>query len=1107
MKRAIFAASLAALAVLVVAAPAAAAPALSIDVQRDQATLQRDDEFLSYVVKVKNTGTTPTTAPVNLSLAMPGGMTLGEAFGVVVEEWNCHLSAQTCTASTTLAPGAEFGALRLKIWIAPAETPGMPSIDFTAFGGGASADAIVSDSFVFEPAVPFGVIGFAARAEDPLGNDYTTAGGHPLAATSSFELPNYQTPRSLNAPVEDMRDIHFELPAGFIGNPQAAGICTIAEVKAFTCPASAAVGGIAARLEIFGNSPAAHRPLYRITPEDGYAAAFAFTPAPPEISNLSVVLRAKLRSNGDYGVTAIAPLTPQSPKIWKLEFAHLCTYGAKVGVNVYEGCKLPTDGGAFRTPFLTNPTRCAAEGPLTRLRVDSWKHPGMVDAEGFPDPADPNWKSGEAPAAPVTGCDALTEAWVGGGPNPARPSFSLQPDSGQAAVPAAYVADLHIPQRGLVGRNADGTPNREALATAHLKDTTVKLARGVTLNPAAAAGLGACSLAEAGYVGNRFPDPNPIHFNTTSVGCPANSKIGRVEVKTPLLDKVLHGSVYLAAQGANPFGSDFATYIVIEDPETGTRATLAGRVEPSESEDGQITARFEDNPQVPIEDIKVDFFGGPHASLANPDVCGGYTTHTELTPWSAKDPHHPTAAEIATSDDPTAVFQAPPGLASCPATKAERPFALGFKGGVTAPTAGGHSPFVLQITRPDGAQELTGISVTTPAGLAASLRGVAICPQSAIDLARSRSNSGDGATELANPSCPAASQVGTTTIGAGVGSDPFYVKTGKAYLTGPYKGAPLSLVFVVPAVAGPFDLGVQVVRTALYVDRKTAQVTAQSDPIPQMLEGVPLQIRDIRVEVDRPGFILNPTSCEEKQIVGQATGASGATASLSSRFQVGNCEALGFRPDLGLRLHGGTKRGDYQRLVATVSYPKGSYANIARAAVTLPHSAFLAQEHIRTVCTRVQFAAGACPPGSIYGRARAVSPLLDQPLTGPVYLRSSSNKLPDLVAALRGPDSQPIEVELAGRTDSVHGGIRNTFDVVPDAPVSAFTLELFGGKKSLIVNSRNLCKGKKQRATARFTGQNGRQRNFRPVVRNDCKRSNKRASGEKAKKKGRSSDR
>jgi hypothetical protein len=276
-----------------------------------------------------------------------------------------------------------------------------------------------------------------------------------------------------------------------------------------------------------------------------------------------------------------------------------------------------------------------------------------------------------------------------------------------------------------------------------------------------------------------------------------------------------------------------------------------------------------------------------------------------------------------------------------------------------------------------------------------------------------------------------------------------------------------------------------VVRNALHIDPVTTRVTVKSDPIPTALEGIPLDVRSVAVSIDRPTFTLNPTSCEPMSI-GATAFAGGAASPLASRFQVGECAALPFKPQLKINLHGATRRGAYQRLVATVTAKPGE-ANIARAAVTLPHSNFLAQEHINTICTRVQFAIHACPAGSIYGHAVAITPLLDEPISGPVYLRSSSNPLPDMVAALRGPDSLPIEVELAGRVDSKNGGIRNTFDLVPDAPVSKFTLQLKGGKKSLIVSSRNLCKGT-QRATVRMTGQNGKARNFRPVVGNDCRR-------------------
>ncbi|HEY6730656.1 MAG TPA: hypothetical protein VI039_06485 [Solirubrobacterales bacterium] len=971
------------------------------------------------------------------------------------------------------AAGAELPPLKLQVWLFEG-APDLFSVSFFAFGGGAGSEAVATDSFTFGPALPFEILDFAARSEDGAGLDFIEAGGHPPLATSSFRIPARRTAQkgvAENQSVEQLRNLYFELPAGFVGNPEAVPTCSVIQVRENACPEAAVVGGISLDLGEFKEQ---ERPIFRVVPEGGFPAAFAFRPVAD--SPITVVLRASLRSNGDYGVTAVAPLPPQQPAVERVRFATLCGYGAEMenkgqGVGlVFLGCKEEDEPTANESPFLTMPTRCGGAPDVTRAHIDSFEHTGLQTDEGFPQLSDSNWKSAEAVAPQNTGCEALTEAWAGGGPG--SPTFGFKPDNTKAAAPVGYTAHLHIPQEGLL--DPDG------LATSHLKDTTVTLPEGVVLNPAAADGLEACTEEQAGYLGDGFGSPNPMRFSTTSEGCPLSSKIGTVEVSTPILDETLDGSIYLAAQKENPFNSNFATYLVIDDAKTGIKATLAGKVDPN-LVTGRITATFPNNPQVPVEDLEVKFFEGDHASLVNPDVCSDYTTQTALTPWSAVDPDNPTAAETAFSNDTTAVDTPATGQSNCPTSKAARPFDLGFSARSTNPIASATSPFVLRLTRPEGNQELNEISVTTPPGFAAVLKGVATCSEAGIAQATARTATGDGALEIASPSCSASSQIGTTTIGAGAGADPFYVKTGKVYLTGPYKSAPVSLTFIVPAVAGPFDLGVQVVRTALYVNPKTAQVTAKSDPIPQILAGIPLQVRDVRVELDRPGgFTLNPSNCEAMNISAQITGGSGAVANLGNRFQVGGCENLGFKPNLQIKVTGGTKRSDYQRLEATVTARPGD-ANIARAAVTLPHAFFLAQEHIQTICTRVQFAAKTCPAKSVYGSAEATSPLLDGTLSGPVYLRSSDNPLPDLVAALRGPDSQPIEVELAGRTDSKNEGLRNTFDLVPDAPVSEFKLKLRGGKKSLVVNSRSIC-GVKLRATVRLNAQNGLTRNFRPVI-------------------------
>ena len=390
----------------------------------------------------------------------------------------------------------------------------------------------------------------------------------------------------------------------------------------------------------------------------------------------------------------------------------------------------------------------------------------------------------------------------------------------------------------------------------------------------------------------------------------------------------------------------------------------------------------------------------------------------------------------------------------------------------------------MHLRRGDATQQFSALTVSPPPGLVGKLAGTAICPESALAQAATKS----GAQEKANPSCPASSAVGTVTAGAGAGPAPYYAK-GTAYMAGPYKGAPLSIAIITPATAGPFDLGTVVTRTALYVDPKTAKITAVSDPLPTILKGIPLDVRTIDLALDKPNFTLNGTSCEPDAVTGQLTTTLGSLMPLQSRFQLAECTSLGFKPALGLRLKGGTRRGKHPALTATLQ-PKAGDADIAAVSVALPHSEFLDQAHIGTVCTRVQFAADACPAASIYGTATVTSPLFDYALSGNVYLRSSNNKLPDLVPDLRGPSFQPIRVEASGRTDSFKRGLRNTFDYVPDAPFTKFTLSLFGGKKGLLQNSTNICK-EVNRATVKYTAHNGDTYAARPALKAKCRKGRK----------------
>jgi hypothetical protein len=561
-----------------------------------------------------------------------------------------------------------------------------------------------------------------------------------------------------------------------------------------------------------------------------------------------------------------------------------------------------------------------------------------------------------------------------------------------------------------------------------------------------------------------------LGFDDAAPKCPESSKVATGQIVTPVLRNPLNASLYMAKQTENPFGTIFAGYLLARGQGVTLKVPAKFDVDATT---GRVVATFDNAPQQPISTLELHFKGGNRGLITTPSQCGTYQTSYQLTPWSGTPPVEGTSSF--TIDQ------------NC----AAKPFAPGFRAGSSSPLAGSFTEFVTQVTRDAGSPALTGIGVDLPPGVTAKLAGIPYCPEAA--LASVPAAAGTGAGQLAAPSCPAASQIGRVVAGTGSGS-PFYVDTGKVYLAGPYKGAPLSLAVVVPAIAGPFDLGNVTVRVAVRLDRATAQVHAVSDPLPTMLQGVPLDLRDVRVLLDREGFMLNPTSCEPQQATGTITGAGGASAQVSSRFQVGECAALGFKPRISLRLKGGTKRSDNPALTVTLR-PRPGDANLSGVSVAFPRSEFLDQSHIRTVCTRVQFEADQCPKGSVYGSVTAWTPLLDKPLRGNVILRSSDNKLPDLVTDLRGPAEQPIKLEAAGRIDSVNGGMRSTFELMPDAPITRVVLKMQGGRKGLLENSRNIC-AKAYRATVGFTAHNGRTYADSPKLLVRCK------GGKKGKRRG-----
>jgi hypothetical protein len=1075
-----------------------------------------------FAVHVRNIGDTAGAAePMVISDLLPSGLTATAVYwsfdkspggflsslcsGVGTGEVKCTLPANFVPplapapavhqqGPAGLSPSGFLPTIFIDVSV-PEKAEGEGTNVATVSGGGVPTAASDTDQVPFSPTPsPFGIVpgSFLADVFDgpfPTGSPFRKAGARPFEFRTSFDFTaktgvndgqGGDSSRYITSSGQ-VRTVEVTLPRGMIGNPEATPKCDPtkfseagATSSSTACPSDTQVG----YLDVSAAEGTRHHaegaiqdpgllnriPLYNLQPPKGVPADFAFNAGGFVQGHIYPILDPAQ----NYAIKAVSPnlsslLTVRGAEVhfWGVpaDPAHdkFRYVPGPEGANPAVGAGW---GSAPIRPFLTNPSDCGFDNGGARIRADAYEHPGQFSPTSeYPDPLN------------VSGCDDPRFHF--------DPGIALQPTDLNAGAPTGLDVHLRVPQQNdEVAQAGDlySEDKAEAIATPPIKKAVVTLPVGMTISPSAAQGLGSCSLDQIGLGTDR------------PVSCPPSSQYGTLTIHTPILPENAppKGFIYIAKQGENPFHNFLSLYLVIEEPERGILVKIPGRVD-LDPTTGQIKTTFDDLPQFPVSEMELSLKGGVRAGLVNPSVCGQHTIAAEFFTW--QDPGTPHI--VNSSFD---ISQKPDG-SPCVRSLGERPFKPTFDAGTENSAAGSYSPFSMRLTRTDDDQEFSQLGLKLPAGLAAKFAGVAICADAGIARAEHRTGAGEAALEEIDPSCPASSLIGSTDVGAGAGVPLTYVP-GKVYLAGPYKGAPLSLVAITPAVAGPFDLGVIAVRTALEVDPETAQGSAVSDPLPQIFQGIPVRIRDIRLDLDRPGFTLNPTSCVEKQIRAHVTGTGGDVTStaddtgadLQNRFQAASCARLGFHPRLALRLFGPTHRGAHPRLRATVTYPKGAYANIGAAAVALPKSEFLDQSHIGTVCTRVEFAAKACPPGSIYGHAVAKTPLFDKPLAGPVFLRSSSHKLPDLVAALRGPAAQPVEIDLAGRVDSIHGGLRSTFSVVPDAPVDRFTLTLVGGrKKGLLENSRNLC-ASTNRATAKFTGQNGKKITLRPPLQASCKR-------------------
>jgi hypothetical protein len=1009
----------------------------------------------SYRVVARNVGSLSSTSePIVITDTLPAGVEA--VYAVLSEEQagafpeppaECPLSPIRCEYSAPVAPGGEL-ILTVNVKVSQAE-PASGTNAATIEGGGVG-QAITTGAPTTEPNTingpppPFAITGFDFRVDGLDGTPDLQAADHPYALTTSFNVPtsNYvETLRSnyQHHPVQQIRDLVVDLPPGFIGDPQATPRCALAALAESNtnfagttptaCPVASRVGTVT-----FDGAGTFHpsnavrsqtSAIYNMVPEAGYPAEFGFTYLDVPIFMYASVLP----SSQGYGVRVTAPGLPSIP----VQGVWLTFYGDPA----------VQDGGA--TPaaaFLTNPVDCAA-GPLqAKIEADSWDEPAR-------------WVSAESATYPqITDCDMLQF----------QPTIEVTPEESQADTPAGYEVDLKVPQ----------APNLSPfMATPELKDATVTLPEGLSLSPGAADGLVGCR--ETGPEGINLTHgwtptgEEPIDRadpEATEIGadgqphvapghCPAASQVGTAEVETPLLPAhTLTGRVYATepqcgsegqpacTEASAADGELFGLYLELEGE--GVILKLKGNVSADPST-GQLTTRFEEDPQFPFSQLKLKLDGGPRAPLSNPQTCGTFTTASDLSPWSS--PETPDAM-------PSSSFAA----TGCGAGAL---FAPSFSAGTTIPIAGGFSPFTLTFSRHDGEQDLSGLTVKMPDGLLGRIAGFAQC----------------GEAEANAGTCPAASRVGTATAAAGAGSAPLW-ESGPVYLTGPYDGAPFGLAVVVPANAGPFHLGNIVVRAAIHINPMTTQDTVVSNPLPQMIDGVPLRVQTVNVTVgEGSNFTFNPTNCNQQSIGATLSSAHGAVANVSSPFQARGCANLPFNPSLTASTVGKASKADGASLHVKIASGAGQ-ANIAKVDLQIPKQLSSRLTTLQQACTEAQFAANpaGCPAASDIGSAIVHTAILNSPLVGPVYLVSHGGAaFPDVEIVLQG---EGVQIVADGKTQIKHGITYSHFETVPDAPFTSFETTFPTGKFSIFGTNLpekdryNLC-GQSLSMPITLTGQNG----------------------------------
>jgi hypothetical protein len=1045
----------------------------------------------TIVVQAANVGNAPTSGAITVSATLPAGLSVvtkgstprvlfwptlklgpSEYSSALLASEICKVDGSTITCTTNPAVKNTISDLAhvvpfetLELWVRVKDVEATPGSEYHAEVSGGEATTVTRHQAVRiegeEAVSPFGIEEYNLVPEEVGGGIDNRAGSHPYQLTTTVALNQNSDPK---APPALARNFAFKLPPGQVGSATAVPKCSAVAFNAEPpgqgganlCPENTAIGVAIITFDEPVNLglKTIPTPLFNLETAYGEPARFGFV-----IAGTPVILDTAVRSGPgeDYGVTVNVSNTTE---VVNFITSTVVFWGAPGEASHDEsrgfGCireekfanpkTFPTlscvpSTEASPPAFLTLPANCE-EPYATSATGVSW--PNKNDPTGVPfGPFSYSLEDQTNTLVPLTACNQV----------PFSPKISSEASTEDVAAPTGLDFNINFHDEGLT--SAPG------LAQSQLKNTVVTLPEGFTINPSAGVGLEGCRPAD--YARETID-------SIAGEGCPNQSKLGTVEVESPLLAQKIHGALYIAQPYENPFpepeaghpgGTLVALYIVAKNPETGVLIKQAGRVVPNPVT-GQLTTIFENIPQLPFNHFNFHFREGAQAPLISPPACGTYTTQAQLTPWSAP----MSSVSESSSFTITKGFQG----GACPSGGVP-PFDPGIVSGTVNNNAGAYSPFYLHLTRTDAEQEIAGFSTNLPPGLTGDLSGIPFCSDAAIETARQKT----GAQEEAEPSCPAASQVGHTLVGTGVGAVLAYVP-GRLYLAGPFHGAPFSLVSITSATVGPFDLGTVVLRFGLTIDPYTAQVSVtptSSEPIPTILRGIVTHVRDIRVYVDRSKFTLNPTSCNPLSIGSTLTSDLGASKTVTSPFQASNSQALGFKPIFKVSTTGKTSRTKGANLTVKLSYPAGAQANIAKVKVDLPKQLPSRLTTLQKACTAAQFAANpaGCPAASRVGFAKAITPLIPVPLEGPAYFVShGGEQFPDLIMVLQG---YGVTINLVGSTFINKAGITSsTFKTVPDQPVGSFELTLPQGPFSALAANGNLCKAKLVMPTA-FDAQNG----------------------------------